>query len=199
MRVSTNRQDEMNQEPAITEYLERRNWTVAPEYIFRERKSGKRADNRAEYQKMLGAIRRREINTVVVWKINRMARSTQELVNRLNEFKELKVDFISVTEALWDTSTSHGEFLYTILAAFAEFENSIRSETIKAGIARVREAQARTGKICTRSGKPLGRPQVSAEKSREVKRLRDAGKSLREIGLSTGLAKNTIRRVIRAG
>jgi DNA invertase Pin-like site-specific DNA recombinase len=196
-RVSTTHQDEANQIPDIEKYLAIRGWKVDPEYIFRERRSGKRAD-REEYQRMLRFIRQRKISTVLCWKLNRLGRSASELLTRLNEFRELGVDFISVSEG-FDTSTATGRLHYGFLSLIAEFENEARSEAIRAGIARVKSTQARTGRIATRSGKPLGRPQVPVEKSKEVRRLREAGQSLRQICEATKLAKNTVRRVIRAG
>jgi DNA invertase Pin-like site-specific DNA recombinase len=79
----------------------------------------------------------------------RFARSTKQLINALEEFRHLGVDFISVTEQI-DTSSPMGKAMFTIISAIAEFERSLISERVRAGIAKARA-----------QGKPHGRPSLS--------------------------------------
>jgi DNA invertase Pin-like site-specific DNA recombinase len=134
---------------------------------------------------MLKAIRTREVNTVVVWKLNRLARSTQELINRLNEFRGLGVDFLSVTEG-WDTTTAQGRLLYTILAGFAEFDNEQRSEAIRAGLATAR-----------RKGVRLGRPGKPQSLIDLLHHLQGQGLTIAGIVRETGLPRNTVKKYLR--
>jgi len=93
-------------------------------------------------------VRRRLVDIVLVWRYDRFARSTQALINALNEFRTLGVDFISYQENI-DTTTPQGELIFGIFASLAQFESALISERVKAGMARARA-----------QGKPLGRPHI---------------------------------------
>jgi DNA invertase Pin-like site-specific DNA recombinase len=82
---------------------------------------------------------------VLVWKFDRFARSTKELINALEEFNSLGVDFISYKENV-DTSTPAGKILFTMISAFAEFERSIIRERVIAGMEKARVRGVRIGR-----------------------------------------------------
>jgi DNA invertase Pin-like site-specific DNA recombinase len=92
-------------------------------YIPARVDSGSRAD-RYNYLKLLNDVRKRKTDVILVWRFDRLARSTRELINALEEFNSLDVDFISFKENV-DTSTPTGKILFTMISAFAEFERSI--------------------------------------------------------------------------
>src|SRR5678815_4401114 len=118
-RVSTNDQQTLAmQNRAMREYTARRGWTVAIQ--VREVNSG--AAHREAREKVLEAARRREIDLVLVWRLDRWGRSVTDLLATLQELEHLGVGFISLTEAL-DLTTPAGRAMAGLLAIFAEFES----------------------------------------------------------------------------
>ena len=87
--------------------------------------------NRPELQKMLAGLRSGDV--VVVWKLDRLARSLKDLVGLVNEMKEKGVEFQSLNDHI-DTTTPHGKFTFHLFAAMAEFDRDIISERTKAGL-----------------------------------------------------------------
>jgi DNA invertase Pin-like site-specific DNA recombinase len=96
------------------------------------------------------AARRREIDVVLVWRLDRWGRSVTDLLATLQELGHLGVGFVSLTEAL-DLTTPVGRAMAGLLAIFAEFEREILRERTRAGLAHARE-----------NGKRLGRPATAA-------------------------------------
>jgi hypothetical protein len=117
-RVSTNDQQTLAmQNRAMREYAARRGWTVAMQ--VREVNSG--AARRPAREKLLEAARRREIDLVLVWRLDRWGRSVTDLLATLQELEHLGVGFVSLTEAL-DLTTPAGRAMAGLLAIFCEFE-----------------------------------------------------------------------------
>jgi len=101
---------------------------------------------------------------VVVWKFDRFARSLKQLVNALELFRQLGVGFVSCTEAI-DTSLPHGEMLFQIIGAIAQWERSLIAERVRAGLQHARN-----------KGKRLGRPplrQFTGEERRQICLLKE--------------------------
>jgi hypothetical protein len=123
-RVSTNDQQTLAmQSRAMREYAARRGWRVAVQ--VREVNSG--AAKREAREKLLEAARRREIDVVLVWRLDRWGRSVTDLLATLQELDHLGVGFVSLTEAL-DLTTPAGRAMAGLLAIFAEFEREILRE-----------------------------------------------------------------------
>ena len=131
---------------AMRDYARKRGWQIAVEV----KDVGSGAAVRQKREELLGAARRREIDLVVVWRLDRWGRSLVDLVNTLQELSSLKVGFVSLSEAL-DLTTPSGRALAGMLAVFAEFERDILRDRVKAGIAQARK-----------EAKPLGRPPTAA-------------------------------------
>ncbi len=157
-RVSTfdKGQDPETQLLQLREYAQRRGFDVAGEYV--DYATGTN-EERANYQRLLDDVRKRKVDVVLVWRYDRFARSTQALINALNEFRDLGVDFISYQENI-DTTTPQGELIFTIFASLAQFESALISERVKAGMERA-ETQ----------GKPLGRPPIPDDIKYKIQRL----------------------------
>jgi DNA invertase Pin-like site-specific DNA recombinase len=130
--------------------------------------------------------RRGAFDVVLVFRFDRFARSVKQLIQALEEFRSLGIDFISHQEAL-DTSTPMGKAMFTIIAAMAELERSVIRERILAGMeyARLRG---------TKSGKPVGRPRAIFRRD-EARELRGQGLSWRQIARKLGVSATTVRRV----
>jgi putative DNA-invertase from lambdoid prophage Rac len=106
----------------------------------------------------MDAARRREIDLVLVWRLDRWGQSLPDLVTRLEELNHLGVGFVSLTEAL-DLTTPTGRAMAGLLSVFAAFEHEILRERVRAGLAH----HAR------QNGKRLGRPATAAAKSVEIR------------------------------
>ena len=96
---------------------------------------------------------KRHIDVVLVWRYDRFARSTQALVQALQEFQHLGVDFISYQENI-DTTTPQGEMIFTVMASLAQFESALISARVKAGMARARAQGQRISRAPLSSGSP---------------------------------------------
>jgi putative DNA-invertase from lambdoid prophage Rac len=112
----------------MREYAIRRGWQVAAEI----REVGSGALHRPNREELLAAVRRREVDAILVWRLDRWGRSLPDLVVTLKELAELGIGFVSLTEA-FDMTTPTGRALAGMLAVFAEFEREILSERVKAG------------------------------------------------------------------
>src|ERR1700691_5994301 len=140
-RVSTNDQQTLPmQSRAMREYAARRGWTIAVNI----REVGSGAAKREAREKLLEAARRREIDVVLVWRLDRWGRSVTDLLATLQELEHLGVGFVSLTEAL-DLTTPAGR----AMAAFAEFEREILRERVRAGLAHARQNGQRLGRPLT--------------------------------------------------
>jgi DNA invertase Pin-like site-specific DNA recombinase len=165
---------------AMRDYVKRRGWAVA----MKVEDVGSGARERPKREQLLQAARRRELDLVVVWRLDRWGRSLVDLVTTLQELAALKVGFVSLTEAL-DMTTPSGRALAGMLAVFAEFERDILRDRVKAGIAQARK-----------EGRPHGRPVSAALHAAEVKRLFKQGLSKREIAKRLKISRDSVRRLL---
>ena len=161
-RVSTNDQHTLSmQSRNMREYAARRGWSIA----MQVREVGSGAAQREAREKLLDAARRREIDIVVVWRLDRWGRSVTDLLATLQELEHLGVGFVSLTEAL-DLTTPSGRAMAGLLAVFAEFEREILRERVRAGLADAK-----------RNGQRLGRPMTAGLHADKVRKLHRAGVS----------------------
>lgn len=167
---------------AMREYAARRGWAIALQ--VREVNSG--AVKREAREKILDAARRREIDLVLVWRLDRWGRSVTDLLATLQELEHLDVGFISLTEAL-DLTTPAGRAMAGLLAVFAAFEREILQERTKAGLAHARK-----------NGKRLGRPATAAVHAAEIRKLHRAGVSKSEIARRVKIGRTSVRRILEA-
>ena len=135
VRVSTSEQTVANQRQALCEYCDRRGWQIVREYSD-EGISGAKSD-RPELNRLMQDADKGKFAAVCVWKFDRFGRSTQHLLKSLEVFKGLGIEFVSVSEAI-DTSSAAGKMLFTMLAAFAEFERGLIIERTHAGLRRAK-------------------------------------------------------------
>ncbi len=182
-RVSSDDQQTLPmQSRAMREYAARRGWTIA----MQVREVGSGAAQRQAREKLLEAARRREIDVVLVWRLDRWGRSVTDLLATLQELEHLDVGFVSLTEAL-DLTTPAGRAMAGLLAVFAAFEREILAERTRAGLAHARQ-----------NGKRLGRPATAAVHAAEVRKLYRAGVSKSEIARRLRIGRTSVRRVLAA-
>ena len=152
--------------------------------VFRETASGAKTD-RPVLAKLLKALEPGD--QVVVTRLDRLARSTRDLLNTLDRIGKAESTFRSIADTWADSSTPHGKLFVTILAGLAEFERSLI-------LARTSEGRARA----KARGQSLGRPfKLTPHQRREARERYAAGnETLAEIGRSYNVSHMTIARVV---
>ncbi len=130
--------------------------------------------------------RKRLFDVALVWKFDRFARSLKHLIESLDEFSSLGIDFISYTEGV-DTTTPTGQLLFHIVGAVAQFERDLIAERVRAGMAHARAM-----------GKRIGRPRAKVDLE-AVRNLRTQGKSLRAIAMTLDIPVSRVRRALVRG
>ena len=182
-RVSTHDQQTLPlQMRAMREYAAKSGWQIAVQI----KEVGSGAAERELREKLMAAARRREIDVVLVWRLDRWGRSLADLVVTLKELAELGVAFASLTEAL-DLTTPTGRAMAGLLSVFASFEHEILRERIRAGIAEARL-----------QGKHLGRPVTVGKKAVQIRKLHKAGVSKAEIARRLDISRTSVRRLLAA-
>jgi putative DNA-invertase from lambdoid prophage Rac len=180
-RVSTHDQQTIGlQAEAMSAYIKNRGWVATK----RIEDIGSGAKGRPGRESVLVAARRREIDVIIVWRLDRWGRSVADLMTTLGELLDLGVGFVSLTEAL-DLTTPSGRAMAGMLAIFAEFEREILRERVKAGIAQARK-----------EGRAHGRPKTASLKSEEVLRLKAERVSHSEIARRLGIGRTSVRRIL---
>jgi putative DNA-invertase from lambdoid prophage Rac len=183
-RVSTHDQQTLGlQTESMQFYINDRSWNVAR----RVEDVGSGAKDRPGRESLLKSARRREVDVVVVWRLDRWGRSLPDLIVTLRERTDLGVGFVSLTEAL-DLTTPTGRAMTGMLAVFAEFEREILRERVRAGIAQARK-----------EGRPLGRPRTASLKGEAVRRLKAERVSHSEIARRLGIGRTSVRRIVAEG
>ena len=178
-RVSTLDQEPENQLQELRRYVEARGWT-AQEYVDHGVSGTK--DRRPALDRLVADARRRKLDTVVVWRLDRLGRSLKHLVTLLDELQAFGVGFVSLDEGI-DLQTPAGRLQLHILAALSEFERCRIAERVRAGLARARS-----------QGKRLGR--------RRIRPLPDgvpATLTIREAARQWGVSKSTAARWLARG
>ena len=180
-RVSTqDRQTIPLQTRAMREYAARRGWTITVQI----KEVGSGAARRERREQLLEAARRREIDVVLVWRLDRWGRSVTDLLATLQELEHLGVGFVSLTEAL-DLTTPAGRAMAGLLAVFAEFEREILRDRVRAGLAQARQ-----------NGQRLGRPLTAGLQADQVRKLYRAGTSKSEIARCLKIGRTSVRRLL---
>ena len=180
-RVSTLDQQTLPmQMRALREYALKRGWTIVEE----SKEVGSGAVARAMRQRLIDSAKRRDIDVVLVWRLDRWGRSVADLVSTLQELTALGVGFVSVTEAL-DLTTPAGRAMAGLLSVFAEFERDIMRERVRAGLAHARL-----------QGTRLGRPPKAAGKAGPVGDLFLAGINKSEIARRLKIGRTSVRRLL---
>lgn len=169
----------------LREYCQRRGFAIAGEYVDNGVSGIK--DHRPQLDRLLEAARKRQVDLIVVWKLDRFGRSLKQLVTALDELSSLGVGFISYQDNL-DLTTPQGRLMFHIIGAMAEFERELIRERVRAGIDNAR-----------RKGKRIGRRPVAPidiEKVIGIHKL-DGSLSVRVIAKKTSLSKSFVGNVLK--
>ena len=156
LRVSTDEQTTLNQEIELKRYCEAQGWEIYK--IYKDEGVSGTKTSRPQLDLMLADMRNKLFDILVVWKFDRLGRSTAHLLQVLEELKNKGIRLVATSQQV-DTDTTMGKFFFTILSGFAEMERAMIVERIKLGLARRKK-----------EGKTLGRQKGSKDKSQR-KRL----------------------------
>jgi DNA invertase Pin-like site-specific DNA recombinase len=181
-RVSTADQQTLPlQTAAMQEYTLRRGWTVVA--TVQDVNSGKKY--RPKREELIQMAKRRQLDVIVVWRLDRWGRSLADVVHSLEELRTLKVDFVSVTEGL-DFTTPAGRAMSQMLGVFAEFERSVLRERVLAGLAAARKR-----------GQPLGRPKTASKKADKIRELAAEGLNKVQIAKRLHIGRGSVYRALQ--
>ena len=175
------------QEQPLRDLVAQRGWAV--HHVYSDRASGA-ADSRPGLDALMGDARRGVFDVVIVWRFDRFARSVRQLILALEEFRSLRIGFISHQGTL-DSSTPMGKAMFTFIAALAELERSLIKDRVIAGL----EYARRHG---TKSGRSIGMPRAVCDRSVAMQ-LRAKGKSWGYIALRLHTRVGSVRRDCQAG
>lgn len=178
-RVSTFDQDPELQLRELRELARQRGWGPVAEYIDHG-VSGTRF-KRPGLDRLLADAQAGRLDVVAVWRLDRLGRSSLDLVRTVLQLERWRVQFVSLRDPGMDTTTSMGRLIFQILAAFAEFEKNLNSERTRAGLARARERGVRLGR-------PLAQvtPEAAAEAVRQHGTIEAAARAF-------GVSRATLR------
>ncbi|MFH1377099.1 MAG: recombinase family protein [Candidatus Woesearchaeota archaeon] len=178
MRVSTkDKQDIKTQDSLLADYCKKRGWKVFKKYIDKGISGAK--ESRPELNKLMDDARKRKFDVCLVYRYDRFGRSSKHLLTTLDEFKALGIDFVSYNENI-DTTSAMGEFFFTIVSGFAQFERSIIAERVKDGVARAIKERGKWGRNKVKFNEHYAKAEL------------DKGRSLRDVAKELGLNHQTL-------
>jgi DNA invertase Pin-like site-specific DNA recombinase len=147
---------------------------------------GSGAAERKFWEKLVDAARRREIDVVLVWRLDRWGQSVTDLLATFQQLEHFGVGFVWLTEAL-DLTTPAGRAMAGLLAIFAEFEREILRERVRASLVHARQ-----------NGKRLGRSITAGLQAAEIRKLHRAGVAKAEIARRLQIGRTSVRRILAA-
>ena len=181
VRVSTSGQTVENQERELLAHCQRQGWQVFK--VYRDEGFSGAVADRPALKEMMNDARLGRFNLLVVWKIDRLARSISHLLEVLTELKGLGIGFVSLTEAI-NTETAQGRMIANFLGSIAEFERELVVERVKSGMARAAAAGVR-----------IGRPRAGFDVNEAI-RLKQDGQSWAQVAKAVGASSATVRRIV---
>lgn len=180
LRVSTDEQTIANQKRDLDEVARRLGWEVVAVYADEGISGSKGRDARPQFDELLKSVARKEFDLIAAWSVCRLGRSLSDLVSFLSDINNRGVDLYLHKQGL-DTSTPAGRMLYGILSVFSEYEKSMVSDRVKAGLAR--------------TDKKIGRPGIGDWKINRVRKQLREGKSIRAVATLANVSVGTVSRI----
>lgn len=181
LRVSTSEQTTYNQKLAIENYCKIQSWKISK--VYEDAGISGAKYQRPGLDELKKDCAKGKFSVLIVWKFDRLARSTSHLLEVLQLLQKNDIDFVSVTESV-DTTTPAGRMVLTFLGAIAEFEREIIRERVLCGLERARS-----------EGVKLGRPRKGFDVN-EALRLKKNGLSWSQLSNKLGVSSATLRRTI---
>lgn len=190
VRVSSNRQTDRSQKADLQRWADALPDDVRVKW-FREKQSGKSMD-RAEWQKAQGLIESGKVSQLVVWRLDRLGRTASGLTKLFDTLQEAGVNLVSLKDGL-DLATPSGRLMANVLASVAAYENEVRSERVRAGMAAAKADGKRIG------GSQKGvRKTVTPTKEKAIRKLKADGESVAAIARAVGVSRPTVYSILGA-
>jgi DNA invertase Pin-like site-specific DNA recombinase len=186
LRVSTSKQDTVNQRRELEAVAARSGWHIERVYEDAGISGAKGRDKRPGLDAMLKAVNAKEFDMVAAWSVDRLGRSLTDLLGFLQGLHDKGVDLFLHQQGL-DTSTTAGKAMFQMLGVFAEFERGIIRERVNAGLARAKA-----------KGTKLGRRPVKPSVEARIRELKATGMGILKIGRTIGIGTSVVQRVISA-
>jgi DNA invertase Pin-like site-specific DNA recombinase len=189
LRVSTVDQTTANQERELREIADRMGCEITQIYKDHGISGAKGRDKRPAFDRLRRDAAQRKFDLVMVWSVDRLGRSLQDLAAFLSELHALRIDLFLHQQGL-DTTTPGGKAMFQMIGVFAEFERSIIQERVRAGLKRAKA-----------DGKMLGRPRIAPElEARILAALKAPGRTdgVRKIAARFGISAKTVQRISRS-
>jgi DNA invertase Pin-like site-specific DNA recombinase len=186
LRVSSKQQDHASQMPDLDR------WVAAHDGAsqwYKDKFTGKTMD-RPGMEKLLDDLRAGKVERIVVWRLDRLGRTTRGLCQLFDELTERKVDLVSLKDG-FSLASPAGRLHARILASVAEYETEVRAERVAAGQAVARRKGKKWG-----GSKPGWRWKVTDDQVVAIREMKAAGKKISAIAKVTGLSRPTIYRVL---
>jgi DNA invertase Pin-like site-specific DNA recombinase len=186
VRVSTDRQTVENQIESLTRVAEQRGWEIIEVYRDAGISGTTTRKDRPGLDRLLTNASRAKFNVVMVWAIDRLGRSTRDLLDNIEALEGYGVD-IFIQEQDIDTTSPAGKLVFTICGAIATFERTLIQARVRAGLERARKA-----------GKRLGRPNIPAETETAIRAaLARGGKGILKIAAEYKVGSSVVQRIKR--
>ena len=180
-RVSTAEQQTLPMQiSAMREYADRRGWSV----VVSIEDVGSGAKDRPKRKELEKLAKRRHLDVILVWRLDRWGRSLSDLTTSLRDLLAIGVEFVSVTEGL-DLSTATGRAMAGMLGVFAEFERDVLRERVLAGLAAAKK-----------KGKTLGRPATVRDQAERIRQLSSEGLNKAQIAKRLNIGRASFFRAL---
>ena len=186
-RVSTSDQSCERQIGELTRFAERGDFEIIG--VFKETASGTKS-NRIARNEIMDLAQARKIDAVLVTELSRWGRSTQDLLQTLEQLAGWNVSINAMSGMTFELNTPHGRMMATMLAGIAQFERDLLSERVKSGLA---AAKARGKKL----GRQKGQRPKADRLAPKVLELIEQGRSYRWIARDLGISKNTVGDIVK--
>lgn len=186
-RVSTSDQSCERQIGELTSFAERGDFEIVG--VLKETASGTKS-NRAARNQIMDLAQARRIDAVLVTELSRWGRSTQDLLQTLEQLAGWNVSIAAMRGMTFELSTPHGRMMATMLAGIAQFERDLLSERVKSGLA---AARARGKKL----GRQKGQRPKSDRLAPKVLEMIEEGRSYRWIARDLAISKNTVGDIVK--
>ena len=186
-RVSTDEQTTENQLMVLREIAERKGMTVVAEFNDEGISGAKGRDKRTGFDNLIKGAIKKDFDTILVWSVDRLGRSLQDLVSFLNEIHSVGCD-LYIHQSGLDTSTPTGKMMFQMCGVFAEFERGMIRERVVAGQKRAKS-----------QGKHIGRPtNLNEGLIHSIKYMKEQGIGIRKIAKDLSVGVGTVYKVLDA-
>jgi DNA invertase Pin-like site-specific DNA recombinase len=191
VRVSTDKQSVENQINELTSVSHRNGWEIVDTYSDAGFSGAFGRDKRPAFDELLKDANRKKYDGIMVWSIDRIGRSLQDLISFLNDVQSKDIDLYIHQQGL-DSSTPTGRLMFSLVGSFAEYERTLIKERVRAGMERAKKSG-------TKSGRAIGRPSnVNEGTKAAVIELHKSGMSMNKICKTLSIGNGTLYKLLRA-